>query len=79
MSWNVDKEPIEYLRQRIKYYKKKRMKMLNVGKNPVMIEKYGEKELRHIVAKRIMQINSLLSMYHKAVSDLEKIEETENK
>lgn len=78
MSWNTDKEPIDYLRQRIKYYKNKMSKVEILIKDPYMLEKYGEEELRYIIARRMLTIQSYMAMYKKAVKDLETIEELEN-
>lgn len=79
MSWNTDKEPIDYLRQRIKYYKKKVSKTTSLLRIPEMQAKYGD-DLPYIVGRRLMEIESYISMYKKAVRDLEAIEQTdENK
>ena len=79
MSWNTDKEPIEYLRQRVRYYEKKRLKILKLDKNPHMIEKYGEEMLRTIIARRLLQISFFITKFKQAVSDLEIIEDCENR
>jgi hypothetical protein len=79
MSWNYDKEPIDYLRARIKYYRGRQTKVMNLIKRPQMIEKYGEDELRHLIARRLLSIESYLAMFRKAVKDLETIEEMEDK
>jgi hypothetical protein len=76
MSWNTDKEPIEYLRQRIKYYKGKVSKAKNWIKNPIMVEKYGE-ELPYMIGRSILRNESYIAMFKKAVRDLETIEEIE--
>jgi hypothetical protein len=78
MSWQTDREPIDYLRQRIKYYKKKQSMVKNLVKNPVMIQKYGEEELQSFIARRLLTLQSFMDMFKKAVKDLEEIEKTEN-
>jgi hypothetical protein len=77
MSWEHNKEPIDYLRQRVKYYKKKRSLVINLINKPEMIEKYGA-ELKHLVFRRCLQIDSFIDMFKKAVNDLETIEKNEN-
>lgn len=79
MSWNYDKEPIDYLRARIKYYRGRMVKIQNLIKRPEMLEKYGEDELRYLIARRLLSIESYIAMYKKAVKDLETIEELEEK
>ena len=78
MNQQTDKEPIDYLRQRIKYYRKKESLARNLINKPEMIKKYGEDELRYIIARRLLSIKSFIDMYKKAVKDLEIIEENEN-
>lgn len=79
MSWNYDKEPIDYLRARIKYYRGRERKVMNLIKKPEMIEKYGEDELRYLIARRLLSVGSYIEMYKKAVKDLETIQELEDK
>jgi hypothetical protein len=76
MSWQTDKEPIDYLRQRIKYYKGKISNAKNWIKNPIMVEKYGD-ELPYIIGRSILKNESYLYVYVKAVRDLEEIEKEE--
>jgi hypothetical protein len=78
MSWQVDREPIDYLRRRVKYYKGRMSKVKNLIKEQWMVEKYGEEELRYIIARRLLSIESFISMYEKAVKDLQTIEEIED-
>jgi len=77
MSWETDKEPIDYLRQRITYYKKKRSKVVNLVNKPEMIEKYGSLDLRYLIFRRCLDIDSMTDMFKKAVNDLETIEKNE--
>ena len=79
MSWNYDKEPIDYLRQRVRYYKKRISKIRNWINNPILVEKYGEEQLRYMMARGVLSNVSYLHMFEKAVKDLETIEEIENK
>lgn len=72
MSWNTDKEPIDYLRQRIKYYRGKMSNAKNWTKNPIMVEKYGD-QLSYIIARSIIRNKSFIEMFEKAVKDLERI------
>jgi hypothetical protein len=78
MSWNTDKFPIDYLRQRIKYYKKKKSIVLKMINKPNLIIGYGEDVSKQIIARRLLTIESLLIQFQKAVRDLEAIENTEN-
>ena len=73
MSWNTDKEPIDYLRQRVKYYKGKISKAKNWAKNPIMVEKYGD-QLQYVITRSILKNTSYKDMFEKAVKDLETIE-----
>jgi hypothetical protein len=77
MSWNYDKEPIDYLKQRVRYYEKKISKIKNWLKNPILVEKYGEEQLRYMMARGVLSNASYVDMFKKAVKDLEKIEENE--
>jgi hypothetical protein len=78
MSWDTDKEPIDYLRQRIKYYQKRVARAKNRIKDPYMKEKYGD-ELPYIIARSILRNESFIAMFKKAVKDLQTIENIENK
>jgi len=78
MNWQTDKEPIDYLRQRIKYYKGKISKAKNWIKNPIMVEKYGD-ELPYMIGRSILKNESYAAMFRKAVKDLEAIEANEEK
>jgi hypothetical protein len=79
MSWQYDKEPIDYLRQRVKYYRKRISKIKNWIHNKILIEKYGEEQLRYMMARGLLSNASYLDMFKKAVKDLETIEEIENR
>ena len=76
MSWNTNKEPIDYLRQRVKYYRGKISKAKNCIKYPIMVQKYGD-ELPYIISRGILRNEAYMSMFEKAVEDLEKIQEKE--
>jgi len=45
MAWDVDKNPIEYLEQRVKYYKKKKRDFKNFLKDEKMIERFGKERI----------------------------------
>jgi hypothetical protein len=78
MSWQYDREPIDYLRRRVRYYQRRRSKIINLPKNPEMIKKLGD-ELPALVVRRVWEIDSYIDMFKKAVKDLEAIEEKEEK
>lgn len=78
MSWQTDREPIDYLKRRIKYYKGKISRSKNWIKNPIMVKKYGD-ELSYIIARSLIKNQSFVVMFEKAVKDLEAIEAIENK
>lgn len=78
MSWSTDKSPIEYLRQRIRYYEKKRSMVKNFIKKPEMVKRYGD-ELPYIIARRLLSIASYIEQYKRAVRNLQDIESEENK
>jgi len=45
MAWDVDKNPIEYLEQRVKYYKKKKRDFKNFLKDEKMLERFGKERI----------------------------------
>lgn len=79
MSWETDKEPIEYLRQRIRYYLHKKAKMSKLMENPRPIKGLSEENVRWGITRSLIRIESRIEQYRKAVEDLETIEEMENK
>jgi len=76
MSWDTDKEPIDYLRQRVKYYKRKISNAKNWHKNPIMVQKYGDL-LPQMIFRCVLKNESYLAMFKKAVKDLETIDNHE--
>lgn len=77
MGWNVDREPIDYLRRRVHYYEKKKKKAMKLADNPAAQQYFGD-ELPHIIARRLLTIESMTFMFKKAIKDLEEIEERED-
>jgi len=78
MAWETDKPPIDYLKQRIKYYKKKRGVVRRLIKDPFAITRYGgEEKLQELIDSRLEEIDTLMGMYEDAVLNLETIEEVE--
>lgn len=73
MSWNYDKEPIDYLIQRVKYYQKRKSKVKKLIDEPLMIEKYGKPMLGEIVMRRMIDIDAYISMYKNAIYFLDTI------
>ncbi len=49
MGWDSDKEPIPYLKQRVKYYKKKMGTIKKLKNDPHLLQKYGEEILGDMV------------------------------
>jgi len=78
MGWNVDREPIDYLRRRVRYYQNKKKKIIKLKDNPAAQQKFGN-ELSTLIARRLLTIESMMDMFKKAIRDLETIEEIENK
>ena len=74
MSWLYDEDPTEYLERRIRYFKTKMSKVKNLIKSQTTIEKYGEEELRSMIARRLLALESYIVVYKNAVKYLEIIE-----
>lgn len=77
MGWNVDVEPIDYLRRRVRYYQKKKKKVMKLKDNPAAQQYYGD-ELPHLIGRRLLTVEAMIFMFRKAVNDLQEIEDRED-
>lgn len=74
MAWKTDKLPIDYLKQRIKYYKKKKSTVINLKKDEFMIARHGgEENLQKLIDGRVKEIDEITKEFEDAVTQLEKI------
>lgn len=72
MAWETDQPPINYLNRRIKYYKKKRGQVMGFIKSEFFIREYGGKRnLKRIIAARIVQIEDRINEYEQAIKFIE--------
>lgn len=72
MSWETDQPPLNYLKRRIKYYKKKRGEVRGFIKSEFFIQQYGGKrKLKKLIAKRIYQIEDRIKEYEIAIKYIE--------
>jgi len=71
MAWNVDKNPIEYLEQRVRYYKKKRKEFKNFLKDEKMLERFGKERIEG----GMEQVELRISEFEYAVLVLKAIQE----
>ena len=75
MAWDTDKLPLEYLKQRIKYYKKKKSTVKNLHKSEHMVERYGgEERFKEIVKERLEEIDGISELFKESVIILETVD-----
>ena len=74
MGWNSDKEPIPYLHQRVKYYKKQMGTIKKLTNDPHLLQKYGEETLGDMVEAAIQRTNDQIKNFSEAVLILENYE-----
>ena len=74
MGWNSDKEPIPYLQQRVKYYKKQMGTIKKLTNDPHLLQKYGEETLSEMVEVYIQRTNDQIKNFSEAVEILESYE-----
>lgn len=70
MAWRVDKNPIEYLEQRVRYYQKKRKLFLKFLKDEDMLDRFGEEKITEAIGQVDVRINE----FEYAVTILKAIE-----
>lgn len=56
MAWRVDKDPIEYLEQRVRYYKKKEREFKNHLKDEDMLRRFGKEGIEGAIANVELRI-----------------------
>ena len=71
MSWNADKEPIPYLKQRVRYYKKKMGSIRKLENDQHLILKYGEEILGDMVGIAELRAKEQYLNFSRAVEILE--------
>lgn len=70
MSYPTDHNPIEYLKRRIIYYKKKRGMIRNIHKDKFFVQQYGLKKLKSIQKEGLASIENRITEYEKALTTL---------
>ena len=74
MAWETDKVPLDYLKQRIKYYKKKKSTVKNLRKSGTIVERYGgEEKFQELVKERLKEIDWMTDQYKEAALILENV------
>jgi len=74
MAWETDKPPIDYLKQRIKYYKKKKSTVKNLSKSGSIVERYGgEEKLQELIKERLEELDGMADQFKEAVLILETV------
>lgn len=72
MAWLTDKQPLDYLKQRVKYYKKKKSTVKNLHKSGTIVERYGgEEKFKKLVEERLEEIDIMSDQFKEAVLILE--------
>lgn len=71
MAWNTDHPPINYLRRRIVYYKKKRGEARGWPKDEWFIQKHGVEAMRRASERRIAHLEKRIRQYEKAILKLQ--------
>ena len=75
MSWETDKLPLDYLKQRVKYYKKKKSTVKNLHKSGSIVERYGgEEKFQELVKERLEDIDWMSDQYKEAILILETVD-----
>jgi hypothetical protein len=70
MAWRVDKNPIEYLEQRVRYYQKKKKLFLKFLKDEDMLNRFGEEK----ITEAIGLVDVRISEFEYAVSILKAVD-----
>lgn len=71
MEWETDQPPINYLKRRIVYYKKKRGHTRNLINSQLLIKKYGKLKLFFLIASSVDSIEKRIKEFEKAIKKLE--------
>jgi len=67
MEWETDQRPIDYLKRRIIYYKKKRATVKKLATNA----DYTTEHLKGLVGEKVLFIDKMIKQFEKAVKKLE--------
>jgi hypothetical protein len=70
MGWNTDQAPLNYLRRRVIYLKKKRGYTRNLIKDELLLAKYGSEKLTLLVAHAVQNIERRIKQFEKAIKKL---------
>ena len=65
MAWRIDKDPIEYLEQRVRYYKNKQKQFKKFLGNPDMTDRFGREMIEtgiNQIGKRIVEFESAITI-----------------
>jgi len=71
MEWETDQRPIDYLKRRIIYYKKKRATVKNLATNAHLLNRYTAEQLKGLVGGKVLFIDKMIKQFEKAVKKLE--------
>lgn len=73
MGWETDQPPINYLKRRIIYYKKKRGSFIAMRSDSTYFNDYGgQNRFQKLVDRRIFWIEQRIKEYEDAIKKLEK-------
>ena len=70
MAWDYDQPPLEYLRRRFLYYKRKWGHLSNLDMSESLWMRYG-KSLPEIIERRLIQIEEKMEEFERAIKILE--------
>lgn len=70
MGFETDYNPTDYLKRRVKYYKKKKASVKRSAKDPHFIKQYGEKQLAKIVIAVDERYSARIAEYEDAIKVL---------
>lgn len=69
--WETDQPPVNYLKRRIIYYKKKIGRTKNIIHNEIMFEKYGQKELSAIITRAVEHYEKRIKQFKSSIKKLQ--------
>ena len=72
MGYEVDYNPVDYLKRRVRYYKKRRGAVKNFNKSDFFIRQYGGlKNLNRLIVLMVTKIEARISEYEAAITKLQ--------
>ena len=67
MAWQHDQPPLNYLKRRVKYYKKKIAENMNYVPEEHILDKYGEEAVEAMVARNTVRMKKRIAEFQKAI------------